>query len=100
MQRGPRIFRSIVYLHILAIDVVGLSSPHDIVSSVIGNCKHASPITQRCNSVILTAETACADIRYDESLYDGSRLTLAAASYVLAYVGISHRIYSSVCTYY
>jgi hypothetical protein len=28
------------------------------------------------NLVIVTAETTCADIRHDESLYDGSRLTL------------------------
>ena len=65
------------------------------------NCKYAASfIWQRCDLVIVPAETTCADIRYDEALYDGSRLTLAAASYVLAYVGISHRIYSSVCTYY
>ena len=37
---------------------------------------HASPTRERCDVVIVTAETACADFQYDESLYDGSRFTL------------------------
>ena len=37
---------------------------------------HAPLSRQRCGLVIFTAETACADIRYDESLYDGTRFTL------------------------
>lgn len=36
----------------------------------------ASFIRQRCDLVIVPAETTCADIRYDEALYDGSRFTL------------------------
>lgn len=36
----------------------------------------ASPIRQRCDLVIVTAETMCADILHAESLYDGSQLTL------------------------
>ena len=37
---------------------------------------HASPTRPRCDVVIATAETGCADFQYDESLYDGSRFTL------------------------